>query len=213
MRIRVLLADDHALMRDGLKSLLAGAADVEVVGEVANGRDAIKAVAKLAPDVVLMDISMPDMNGIEALRALQEKRPAARIVMLSMHSSAEHVFQALSAGAAGYLLKESAADEVVAAVRAVHGGRQYLGQAIRHVDRRNLPRAHGSGPLDSLSKRERQVLQLVAEGKSSAEIARLVHLSPKSVETYRVRLMKKLGVANVTEIVKFAVQHGITSLD
>jgi DNA-binding NarL/FixJ family response regulator len=213
MTIRVLLADDHALMRDGLKSLLGDAADIEVIGEVANGRDAMAAMVELAPDVVLMDISMPDMNGIEALRAIRDRHSMARIVMLSMHSSAEHVFQALSAGASGYLLKESAAEEVIAAVRTVHGGRQYLGQAIRHVDRRTQPRADGASPLDSLSTRERQVLQLVAEGKSSAEIARMVHLSPKTVETYRVRLMKKLGVANVTELVKFAVQHGVTSLD
>jgi DNA-binding NarL/FixJ family response regulator len=213
MRIRVLLADDHALMRDGLRSLLGDTADIEVIGEVANGRAAIHAVAELTPDVVLMDISMPDMNGVEALRAIRDRHPATRIVMLSMHSSAEHVFQALSAGAAGYLLKESAGDEVVAAVRAVHGGRQYLGQAIRHVNRGTQPRVDQPGPLASLSKRERQVLQLVTEGKSSAEIARLVHLSPKTVETYRARLMKKLGIANVTELVKFAVQHGITSLD
>jgi DNA-binding NarL/FixJ family response regulator len=213
MKTRVLLADDHALMREGLKALLLETDDIEIVGEAGNGRAAVRAVAELNPDVVLMDISMPDLNGIEALRWIEARHPGARVVMLSMHSNAEHVHQALAAGASGYLLKESAAAEVVAAVRAVQGGRRYLSEAIRHLEGDTQSRSDGAGPLDSLSARERQVLQLVVEGRSSAEIARMVHLSPKTVETYRSRLMKKLGVADVTELVKFAVRHGVTSLD
>ena len=206
MTIRVLLADDHAMFRDGLKSLLSSTPDIRVIAEVGNGGDAVRSIQELTPDVALMDLSMPDLNGIEAARLLQEKCPATLVVILSMHSSSEHVFRAFAAGAAGYLLKESAGAELVAAVRAVHGGQRYVSAAIA-AQQAAVGRA---GPLESLSSRERQVLQLVVEGHSSAEIARRVHLSPKSVDTYRSRLMRKLGVGDVPALVKFAIQHGIT---
>lgn len=208
MKIRVLLADDHALLREGLKALLGANADIEVVAEAADGRAALRLVREHAPDVALLDLAMPELNGIEAARLVAEKHPATRSVILSMHSTSEHVFRALAAGAAGYLLKESAAGEVAAAVRAVHAGRRYLSRALAAYD----PDTSGPGPLESLSARERQVLQLVVEGHSSAAIAERVHLSPKSVESYRSRLMKKLGVADVVGLVKFAVQHGLTPL-
>jgi DNA-binding NarL/FixJ family response regulator len=210
MTIRVLLADDHAMMRDGLKALLTASLGVSVVAEVGNGRDAVRRAEELKPDVAIMDISMPELNGIEATRFLRDKCPGIRVVILSMHSSSEHVFRALEAGAMGYLLKESAGAEVNAAVRAVHGGRRYLSRAIVALERVTRSGAARASPLDSLSARERQVLQLVVEGHSSAEIARRVHLSPKSVDTYRSRLMKKLGVGDVPALVKFAIQHGIT---
>jgi DNA-binding NarL/FixJ family response regulator len=210
MTIRVLLADDHVMMRDGLKALLTASLDISVVAEVGNGRDAVRRAEELKPDVAIMDISMPELNGIEATRLLRDKCPGTRVVILSMHSSSEHVFRALEAGAMGYLLKESAGAEVNAAVRAVHGGRRYLSRAIAAREPAVRSGAARSSPLDSLSGRERQVLQLVVEGHSSAEIARRVHLSPKSVDTYRSRLMKKLGVGDVPALVKFAVQHGIT---
>jgi len=208
MTIRIILADDHAVMREGLAALLASAG-IDVIGAVSNGREAVRLARELAPEVVLMDISMPDLNGIEAAHQIRVRAPSVRIVMLSMHANREHVHQALAAGAEGYVLKEAAATEVVTAVRAVAAGRRYLSPAIESA----MLEAGGAaarGPLASLSTRERQVLQLVVEGKSSAEIARIVHLSPKTVETYRSRLMKKLGVADVTALVKFAVQHGLT---
>ena len=208
MTIRVLLADDHALVRDGLRALLALSGDIEVVEAVSNGREAVSRALQLRPDVALFDISMPDLNGIEALRLLHDQCPSVRVIMLSMHSSSEHVYRALDAGAAGYLLKESAGAEVVAAVRAVHAGRQYLGRALEL--RAGAPGGRAASPLDSLSARERQVLQLVVEGHSSAEIAARIHLSPKSVDTYRSRLMKKLDVSDVPALVKFAIQHGLT---
>jgi DNA-binding NarL/FixJ family response regulator len=210
LKIRVLLADDHAMMRDGLQALLQTAADIEVVGSVGNGREALARTISLKPDVVIMDVTMPDMNGIEAASLMREKHPQIRIVMLSMHSSSEHVYRALKAGAAGYLLKESAGEEIISAVRAVHAGRSFMSTALESLERRSTSRPEGTGPLASLSTRERQVLQLVVEGRSSAEIAALVHLSPKSVDTYRSRLMKKLGITDVTGLVKFAIQHGLT---
>jgi len=208
MNLKVLLVDDHAVMREGLAALLSRAG-IDVIGTASNGREAVRLARELVPDAVVMDISMPDLNGIEATRQIRVRAPSVRIVMLSMHANREHVHQALAAGADGYVLKESAAAEVAAAVRAVAAGRRYLSPSIEAA----MLEAGGSaarGPVESLSTRERQVLQLVVEGGSSAEIARTVHLSPKTVETYRSRLMKKLGVANVTALVKFAVQHGLT---
>ena len=205
--IRVLIADDHAMMRDGLKALLSASSDISVVAEVSNGRDAVRRAEELKPDVVVMDIAMPELNGVEATRMLRDKCPDTRVVILSMHSTSEHVFRAFDAGAAGYLLKESVGTEVEAAVRAVHAGGRYLSGAVASLA---PPPAGRAGPLDSLSPRERQVLQLVVEGHSSAEIAMRVHLSRKSVETYRSRLMKKLGVGDVPSLVKFAIQHGLT---
>ena len=208
MTIRVLLADDHAMMRDGLKALLGASQGISVVAEVSNGRDAVGQIQELKPDVAILDISMPDLNGIEATRMLRDKCPETRVLILSMHSNSELLFRALEAGAAGYILKEAAGAELEAAIREVHDGRRYLSRAIAPIAQTSG--AGRSSPLDSLSARERQVLQLVVEGHSSAEIAKRVNLSPKSVDTYRSRLMKKLGVNDVPSLVKFAVQHGIT---
>ena len=207
MKTRVFLADDHAVMRYGLRVLLEQAG-CEIVGEAGDGREAVRLASELRPDVMVMDVTMPGLNGIEAIGALVARQPDIRIVMLSMHSDSEHVHRALAAGASGYLLKGSASEEVVAAVRAVSVGRRYLSPEL-DLTEASRPSSK-AGPLASLSARERQVLQLVVEGHSSAEIAKLVHLSPGSVDTYRSRLMKKLGVADITALVKFAVQHGLT---
>ena len=209
MTIRVLLADDHTLMREGLRALLTATADIEVVGEVRTGREAERQVLRLEPDVVLMDIAMPDLNGIEAACLIHAKCPAIRIVMLSMHATAEYVYRAFEAGASGYLLKEDAVEELITAVRTVHEGRRYLSLAVVG----SMPELigwHARSPVDSLSARERQVLQLVVEGRTSGEIARMICLSPKSVQTYRSRLMTKLGMRDVSSLVKFALEHGLT---
>ncbi len=210
MTIRVLLADDHALMREGLRALLSTISDIEVVSQVGTGREAASRVRQLDPDVVLMDIAMPDLNGIEAARLIHLKCPAVRIVMLSMHATAEYVYRAFEAGACGYLLKEVAFEEVITAVRTVHGGKRYLSPALAESVP-DLGLGHARSPVDSLSTRERQVLQLVVEGKTSSEIAHMVHLSPSSVQTYRSRLMLKLGVRDLPSLVKFALEHGLTS--
>jgi len=209
MTIRVLLADDHRLMREGLRALLTTTTDIEVIGEVRTGREAESRVLQLDPDVVLMDIAMPDLNGIEAARLIHLKCPAVRIVMLSMHATAEYVYRAFEVGASGYLLKEAASEEVITAVRTVHEGRRYLSPALAESVP-DLSSGHARSPVDSLSARERQVLQLVVEGKTSSEIARMIHLSPKSVQTYRSRLMMKLSVTDVPSLVKFALEHGLT---
>lgn len=208
MKIRVFIADDHAVIRDGLRALLEPHFDV--VGSAGNGRDAVRLMADCSPDVAILDIAMPELNGIETTRLLRQKQSAVRIVMLSMHSSSEHVFRAFEAGADAYLLKESASDEIVAAIKTVHAGRRYLCREIEPLALSLGDSAQAASPLASLSAREREVLQLVVEGRSSAEIGHLIHLSPKTVETYRSRLMKKLGVADLPALVRFAIQHGLT---
>ena len=202
---RVLLADDHAMMREGLSVLLTGAG-MEIVGSVGNGRDAVRVATATTPDVVLMDLTMPEMNGIEATRQICARMPATQVVVLSMHSNREHVYQAMKAGAMGYVLKDAASAELVKAVRAVCAGRRYVSSAIGLLSELSGQR----GPLESLSTREGQVLQLVVEGRTSGEIAQAINLSKTSVDTYRSRLMKKLGVSDVASLVKLAVQHGLT---
>lgn len=214
MAIRVLLADDHSIVRDGLRALLEAEGDIEVVGGAANGLDAIRQVRELHPDVVIMDLAMPELNGTEATARIHDVCPATEVLVLSMHSTAEHIFRAFQAGAQGYVLKESAGPEVVAAVRTVHAGRRYLSQKIAGtVIDDYIRERHAASPLDSLSARERQILQLIAEGKSTAETARVLFLSPKTVETYRSRMMHKLGVGNLAGLVRFAIQHGLTPIE
>jgi DNA-binding NarL/FixJ family response regulator len=213
MSIAVLLADDHAIVRDGLKTLLEAQPDLRVVGEAANGREAVGTAAQLRPDVVVMDISMPDMNGVEAARRIHAARPETRIVMLSMHGNAEHVYRALEAGATGYLLKESAGAELVTAIRAVHAGRRYLTEKVNElVIAGYLGENRAGSPLESLSKRERDLLQHIVDGRNNRETAELLHISIKTVETYRSRMMRKLGIRDVTELVKFAIGHGLTQV-
>jgi DNA-binding NarL/FixJ family response regulator len=210
MKIRVLIADDHAIIRDGLAALLSSDASIEVAGTAANGRDALRLAREVRPDVVVMDIAMPEMNGVEALRELQERLPQVRVLILSMFSTLEHVQQAFNAGASGYLLKESAGVELREAIAQVHSGRRYLSRQLEAHAGALLARSAQRTPLESLSRRERQILQLVVEGKSSSEIAAALHLSAKTVETYRSRMMQKLGVEGVPALVKFALAHGIT---
>lgn len=213
MSISVLLADDHQVVRDGLKTLLEKQADLRVVGLAGGGRESVSEAARLQPDVVVLDISMPDMSGIEAARRIRVSRPEARIVMLSMHSDAEHVYRALEAGATGYLLKDSAGAELVAAIRAVHAGRRYLaGQVSELVVAGYLGERRGNSPLESLSRRERDILQLIVDGRSNREAAEQLSLSVKTVETYRSRMLQKLGIDNVADLVKFAISHGITQV-
>lgn len=213
MNIRVALVDDHAMIREGLRSLLEKSGFIEVVGEAATGAECLTMLEAWRPEVVVMDISMPELNGIETTREITRQWPGVRVVILSVHSTTEHVYQAFAAGAMGYVLKESIGKELFKAIRAAHGARRYLSEKIEATGGEQfLPSVAQKSPLESLSRRERQVLQLVVEGHASVEIAARLVLSAKTVETYRSRLMQKLGVHDITALVKFAIQHGLTTL-
>ncbi len=217
MGITVFIADDHAVVRDGLRFMLGAQHDIEVLGDAAGGLDTVRQVAKLHPDIVIMDINMPELNGIAATHQIREVSPSTQVIILSMYATNEHIFRALQAGVRGYLLKETAGVEVVDAVRIVSSGRRYLSEKISekviddYVHQREKVGARS--PLEHLSNREREVLQLVVEGKSSAEIAAILCLSPKTVETYRSRMMRKLGIGDLPSLVKFAIKHGLTPLE
>jgi DNA-binding NarL/FixJ family response regulator len=214
MTIAVFLADDHRVLRDGLRILLETQDDITVIGEAENGKQAIEGIVSKKPNVVVMDITMPELNGIEAAQVIHESLPETGIVILSIHSDLEHIFRALQAGANGYLLKESAGSEVISAVRAVYLGRRYLSPSIRDaVMDAYLQGRQVESPLEMLSLREKEVLQLTVEGYSSSAIAEKLDLSSKTVDTYRSRLMGKIGVHDLTELVRFAIKHGIIPLD
>jgi len=213
MAIRVFIADDHAIVREGLTTLLSAAPGITVSGSATNGRDAVKKVLAERPEVVILDISMPELDGIEAARQILAEAPRIGIIMLSMHSNAEHVFHSLSAGVRGYLLKETCGSDITEAVRAVASGRRYLSGRVAEIVAEGLGEGDGPSPLESLSKREREILKLVADGHSSAKIAEMLFLSPKSIDSYRSRLMQKLHLGDMVGLIKFAIRHGLTSLD
>ena len=214
MGIKVFVADDHAVVRDGLRMLLNIQPDLKVIGTAPDGREAVRQVAELQPDVVVMDITMPEMNGIEATHHICQHWPEMKVIILSMHSHTEHIVRALQAGACGYLLKEASGDEVANAVRSVVQGNRFLSQKISDMVIDDYVRHYDSqkaiNPLECLSPRERETLQLVVEGKSTSEIAEILFLSPKTIETYRCRLMQKLDIHDLPSLVKFAIQQGLT---
>jgi len=212
MPIGVLLADDPDVGISMQQRLEAVAKHRMVVGHASNGREALRQAAVSAPDVAIVDIVMPELDGIELTRQLRRACPQTRVVILSMYSTSEHIYRALQAGARGYLLKASAGAEVVSAVRDVHAGRRYLSRTIAEtVVDDYLRDRHANSPLGSLSRRERQVLQGVAEGRTTTEMARALCLSPKTVDTYRSRLLHKLEVDGVAGLVRFAIECGLTT--
>ncbi|MFP5506612.1 MAG: response regulator [Gammaproteobacteria bacterium] len=213
MSIGVLIVDDHAVMAEGLRYLIDAQPDLTVAGCITDGREAVRKVTELAPDVVVMDIAMPELNGIEATHLIRARAPDTRVVMLSMHSNHEYVLRALRAGARGYVLKRNAADEVLTAIRSVHAGQRFLSRQITECVFDEFLNGTGENPLNLLSSRERQVLQLLVESHSIATIAEMLSLSPKTIETYRSRVMHKLGIGDMPNLVKFAIQHGLTTID
>jgi DNA-binding NarL/FixJ family response regulator len=213
MPIRILIADDHGIVAEGLKHLVEAQSDMEVVALVGDGREAVQQAREARPDVVLMDLSMPELNGADATRAILERDPKCRVIVLSMYSQREYVRRALKAGAAGYVVKRSAAKEVVEAIRAVHAGQRYLSPRVADVVLEDYTDDKQDDLLSRLSSREREVLQLLAEGRTGAQIAERLSLSQKTVETYRARLVEKLGIRDLAGLVRFAIQRGLVSLD
>jgi len=213
--IRVLLADDHKLIRAGLVLVVQQQPGLSVIGEADDGRQAVQLVESLKPDVVVMDIGMPNLNGIEAARQITASRPDTAVVILSMHADEGYVLRALKAGARAYLLKDSATTDLVQAIRAVVEGKSFFSPAVSKVllqdYMRKLRRTGAEDSYDLLSPREREVLQLVAEGKSNKEVANLLNLSTYTVETHRARIMQKLNLKGVPELILYAVRKGIIS--
>ncbi len=215
--VRILLADDHKLFRQGLRALIDKNDELNVVGEARNGREAIQMAAKSSPRVVIMDISMPDMNGIEATRRIAERNPSIKIIALSMHSNRRLVLEILKAGARGYLLKDCAFEELMTAIRTIMDGKIYLSPEIsdtmiKDYIRNSTQKKDGS-VFSILSSREQEVLQLLAEGRTAKQIAYKLDLSVKTIETHRQKIMNKLGIHSIAEMTKYAIREGLTSLD
>jgi DNA-binding NarL/FixJ family response regulator len=214
-QIRIALADDHAVMRTGLRLVLERQSDFTVVGEASDGREAVALVQREAPDVLVMDIGMPNLNGIEAARQVAAAAPQVAVVILSMHSDESYVLRALKAGARGYLLKESAESDLIAAIRAVHAGKAFFSPAVSRMlvedYVRQLQDREIEDSYELLTTREREILQLVAEGKSNKEVAAILNLSLYTIETHRGNLMEKLGLHTVPELILYAVRKGVIS--
>lgn len=216
MPIRVVLADDHNILRAGLISLLKSSDKIEVIGEADNGRDTVALARKLEPDIIVMDVAMPDMNGVDATRKIAQLAPDVSVLALSGHSDGVYVKGMLEAGAKGYLLKDAAAEELVTALLTVAKGKIYVSPSVTDTLVGDyLQRVSGNVGPDgqALSPREREVLQLVAEGKSSSQIATTLHLSDRTVESHRKRIMDKLELRSIAELTKYAIRNGLTSID
>lgn len=209
------MADDHAIFRQGMRGLLDKEANMQVIGEASNGKDTVRLAHELNPDVVVMDITMPDLNGIDATRQVKKKVPQTKVLCLSMHSERNFVLAMFKAGASGYLLKNCAFDELTRAIYAVFSNKIYVSpQITHHVIADSLARSMEAKVSSSkLTPREREVLQLIAEGKSTKQIADLLHRGVKTVETHRRRIMQKLDIHSVAELTKYAISEGLTSLD
>jgi DNA-binding NarL/FixJ family response regulator len=217
MTITVFLADDHTVVREGLRAYLDAKSDIRVIGEAGDGREAVEQICDLEPDVAVLDIGMPKVNGIEATEEICRRSPSVAVVILSMHSTNEYVFRALRAGASGFVIKESAGRELINAVRTVHTDHRYLSRKLSdqliedYVERREAIKE--KTPLDDLSEREQQILKHLVEGKTTAEIAESLSLSTTTINTYRSRLMKKLNIGDLPSLVKFAIRHGLTDVE
>ena len=215
-KIKVLIADDHTILRQGIKALLDNQAEIEVIGEAKDGREALTLIERLLPDVVLMDIAMPGLNGLEATRRIKKKFPGIKVLVLTMYTNEEYVFQILNAGANGYLVKETAFQDLISAIKAVYRDEAFMSPSIsKKVINRYTQRVRKANDptCDILTTREREILQLIAEGSSSKKIAEALFISPKTVETHRTHIMDKLNIHNRTDLVKYAIRTGIVDID
>jgi len=214
--MRILIVDDHGIVREGLKSLLQSQTDMEVVGEGEDGQVAVELAEQLSPDMVIMDMSMPNLNGIEATRLILQHRPNTKVIILSMHSDRHIVKETLEAGASAYVLKSNLFDEMLRALETVAEGGRYLSPRITDVvidDYVGDSTEDKSAKTPKLTSRERQIVQLVAEGKTIKEIAHILHISPKTADSNRRQIMNKLGFSSMAELTKYAVREGLTSLE
>jgi DNA-binding NarL/FixJ family response regulator len=215
MSIRIILADDHAILRHGLSKSFQQEEDFKVIGQTKDGRSTVELAKELLPDVVVMDIAMPDLNGVEATRQIAKECPDVNVVGLSMHSSNKYVREMFRAGAKGYLLKDCPFEELAQAVRIVVDGKTYVSPSVSHMVVENYI-CKPEDPMSAfrvLSQREREVLQLLAEGKTTKQVARQLHISPKTVESHRLRIMNKLEIDNLAQLTKYALQEGLTLLE
>ena len=213
MSVKILIADDHKIMRDGLRTLLEKEKGLDVIAEAQNGRETIRLAEQLKPDIIIMDISMDDLNGIDATRSILARKPAPRIIALSMHNDKRFVAGMFEAGALGYLLKDCAYDELLQAIRQVMSGRTYLCSMISGVVVRDYIQRMRKNEPSLLSQREKEILQLLAEGSTTKRIADQLQVSVKTVETHRQHIMEKLNIFSIAELTKYAIKEGITSLE
>ncbi len=212
-KIRVLIVDDHTLLREGIHSLLDTHEDLEVVGEAADGRDALEKISQLAPDVVIMDVAMPSMNGLEATQRIRDQHPNVKVLILTQYERKDYVLSSLRAGASGCVLKKALSSELVAAIRAAHAEDMFLHPSLAKLMIEDYVRHAKADPLDRLTPREREVLKLVAEGRSNREIADLLAVSVKTVLGHRTNAMEKLDIHNRTDLIKYAIRAGLISID
>jgi len=216
-KVKLLVADDHKIFRQGIKKLLEEESDLQVAGEAANGREAVKKATELKPDVILMDITMANLNGLEATKQIKKVLPDVKVIMLTMHKNEEYVLQSFQAGASGYILKEGAVEELVSAIRSIHQDKSFLSPTISKtlIDAylRKMETGKTETPFDLLTDREREVLQLIAEGYTNREVAKSLFISVKTVEAHRAHIMQKLNIHDIAKLVKYAIQKGLVDLN
>jgi len=216
-KVKLLVADDHKIFRQGIKKLLEEESDLQVVGEAADGRETIKKATELKPDVILMDIAMANLNGLQATRQIKKILPDTKVIMVTMHKNEEYVLQSFQAGASGYILKEGAVEELVSAIRTIHQDKSFLSPTISKtlIDAylRKMETGKTETPFDLLTDREREVLQLIAEGYTNREVAKALFISVKTVEAHRAHIMQKLNIHEIAKLVKYAIQKGLVDLN
>ena len=212
-KIKILVVDDHAIMRDGIRALIDLHDDIEVVGEASEGKEAIEKVRELEPDVVVMDIAMPEMDGLEAARRIRKRNPQVKVLVLTQHDHKEYVLSAIKVGVAGYLPKKAVSSELVSAIRAVHRGESFLYPSAATALIQDYLRKGEVEPYDYLTEREREILKLIAEGHTSREIANVLFISLKTVQGHRTKIMEKLNIHNRTELIRYAMRKGLVSID
>jgi two-component system response regulator NreC len=216
-KVKLLVADDHKIFRQGIKKLLEVESDLQVVGEAADGREAVKKATELKPDVILMDIAMANLNGLEATKQIKKVLPSVKVIMLTMHKNEEYILQSFQAGASGFILKEGAVEELVSAIRSIHSDKSFLSPSISKtlIDAylRKMETGKTETPFDLLTDREREVLQLIAEGYTNREVAKSLFISVKTVEAHRAHIMQKLNIHDIAKLVKYAIQKGLVDLN